>query len=340
MVKYTLADFTAIKNNGFDFQLSPEVISTLRELHRHFKPNVEVIRALNFRRTRLDFSKPTTIVSEETKVNPFTTLRLLLNKVSPKNYLDCVEKFENIVQDFVEESDFQKVAELVFELATTNRFYTSLYADLFSHLVMRGTTIPESTASSTLPLPTATATATATPNPPFCAETNLYYRQYEIVYGSFLERFDHLVYVDPNTDYDQFCAMNVENEKRKALSTFFVCLMKNGIAPREHSETMLSTLLQKTETLIAEPGKVNEVDEIVENINCIYSPPHHHDLFHPKLHQLSTLKYKQFPSLSSKTLFKLQDIAKKPKHPITATVPGSSATSSSSSSSSTQRKAK
>jgi hypothetical protein len=334
MVKYTLADFTAIKNHGFDFQLSPEVIATLRELHRQFKPNVEVIRPLNFKRTRLDFSKPTTIVSEENKVNPFTTLRLLLNKVSPKNYLDCVEKLETIVDGFVEETDFQKLAQLVFELATTNRFYTSLYADLYSHLVLRAT-IPEGTSSST-----ASASATATTSISSLS-TNVYYRQYESIYGSFLERFDHLVYVDPNTDYDQFCAMNVENEKRKALSTFFVCLMKNGIAPKEHSETMLSTLLEKTETLIAETSKVNEVDEIVENINCIYSPPHHHDLFHPKLQQLSTLKYKQFPSLSSKTLFKLQDIAKKPKTPISATTPTTAATTSSSSpSSSTNRKAK
>jgi hypothetical protein len=341
MVKYTLADFTAIKNNGFDFQLSPQVITTLRDLHRQFKPNVEVIRQLNFRRTKLDFSKPTTIVSEENKVNPFTTLRLLLNKVSPKNYLDCVEKLENIVENFVEEEDFSKLAELLFELASTNRFYTSLYADLFSHLVLRAT-ISEGTSASAS---TATATATATATTSISSlSTNVYYRQYERIYGSFLERFDHLVYVDPNTDYDQFCAMNVENEKRKALSTFFVCLMKNGIAPKEHSETMLRTLLEKTETLIAEPSKVNEVDEIVENINCIYSPPHHHDLFNPKLQQLSTLKYKQFPSLSSKTLFKLQDIAKKPKTPISPTTPTTSATTSVSalsfSSSSTNRKAK
>jgi hypothetical protein len=330
MVKYTLADFTAIKNNGFDFQLSPEVISTLRELHRQFKPNVEVIRQLNFRRTKLDFSKPTAIVSEENKVNPFTTLRLLLNKVSPKNYLDCVEKLEIIVDAFVEEADFQKVAELIFDLASTNRFYTSVYADLYSHLVLRGTTSTSTSTSTPTTIPTTSSTVNL--------ETNIYYRQYERIYGSFLERFNHIIYVDPSTDYDQFCATNVENEKRKALSTFFVCLMKNGIAPRDHSETMLRTLLDKTETLIAETNKVNEVDEIVENINCIYSPPHHYDLFHPKLQELSLLKYKQFPSLSSKTLFKLQDIAKKPRTPIGAS--GVAAAATTVSTSSTNRKAK
>lgn len=287
MVKYTLADFTAIKNNGFDFQLNGDVILVLRNLHRQFKPNVEVIRPINFKRTKLDFSKPTAIVSEENKVNPFTAIRLCLNKMSPKNYLECVDKLDRLVEPFLEEADFRKVAELVFEVASTNRFYTSLYADLYCHLLQHT-------------LSTSSLTG-----------ENFFYTHYESVYNTFLTRFDNLVYVDANTDYDQFCAMNVENEKRKALSTFFVCLMKNGMVPREHCEGLLQTLLEKTEAWMVEANKVNEVDEIVENIHCIYSPEHHHALFHSQLQRLAATKFKQFPSLSSKTLFKLQDLAKK-----------------------------
>jgi hypothetical protein len=289
MVKYTIADFTSIKNNGFDFQLSPEVISILRDLHRHFKPNTEVIRQLNFKRTKLDFNKPTTVIREENKVNPFTAIKLLLNKVSPKNYLDCVDKLDGMVSQFLEEAEFQKVAELVFEIASTNRFYTSLYADIYSHLTK--TTLSTSTLTG----------------------ENFFYKHYETVYGEFLGMFDNMVYVNPDEDYDRFCLMNVDNEKRKALSTFLGCLMKNGIVPREHTEHLLRVLIEKIEVFITEPNRVNEVDEIVENINCIYSPAHHYDLFHPKLQQLSTIKFKQFPSISSKTLFKLQDIAKKPR---------------------------
>lgn len=287
MVQYTIADFTSIKNSGFDYQLNSEVISTLRDLHRHFKSNIDVIKQFNFKKSKLDFNKPTAILSEENKVNPFTAIRLLLNKVSPKNYLDCIDKLSGMIQPFREETEFRQVAELVFEVASTNRFYTSLYADIYSHLI-------NSTGSGSV-------------------VDNSFYKYYETVYGTFLAQFENMIYVDPNVDYDQFCVMNTANEKRKALSTFLGCLMKNGMAPREHIETVLRTLIEKTEGFIAEPNRINEVDELVENINCLYSPPHHYDLFHPKLQQLSTIKYKQFPSISSKTLFKLQDIAKKPK---------------------------
>lgn len=284
MVQYTLADFNNVKNAGFDFQLPAEVITTLRGLHRNFKPNVDAIRQLNFKKTKLDFSKPTAIIREEVKVNPFTAIKLLLNKVSPKNYFECIDKLTEMITPFKEEQEFQKVAELVFETASTNRFYTSLYADIYSHLM--------------------------TINPTISTE---FYKFYETFYGTFLARFDAIVYVDPNTDYDQYCIMNTANEKRKAISTFIGCLMKNGTVPGEHVASILATLLDKTEIYIKETDKVNEVDEIVENINCVYSPPHHFDMFHPKLQQLSIIKYKQFPSLSSKTLFKLQDIAKKTK---------------------------
>lgn len=287
MVQYTIADFNNIKNSGFDYQLTSEVISTLRELHRHFKSNIEVIKQFNFKKTKLDFNKPTSILSEENKVNPFTAIRLLLNKVSPKNYLECVDKLTRMIEPFREEHEVRQIAELVFEIASTNRFYTSLYANIYSHLI------------------TSSGSATDV--------NNHFYKYYETVYGSFLAQFENMIYVDPNTDYDQFCVMNTANEKRKAFSTFLGCLMKNGIAPREHIDTVLRTLIEKTEGFISEPTRVNEVDELVENINCLYFPSHHYDLFHPKLLQLSKIKYKQFPSMSSKTLFKLQDIVKKPK---------------------------
>jgi hypothetical protein len=286
MVQYTIADFVSIKNVGFDYQLPTEVLSTLRSLHRHFGSNVDVIRPLNFKKIKLDFNKPTTIIKEEVKANPITAIKLLLNKVSPKNYLECVDKLNGMIGRLQTDAEVLQVAELIFELASTNRFFTGLYADLYSHLMS-----------------SREASTSTSPNP--------YQTTYEQVYGTYLGMFDSMIYVDPAINYDEFCVMNTTNEKRKALSTFLGCLMKNGTTPREHIDTVLRVLLEKTETFITEPNRINEVDELVENINCLYSPAHHFTQFHPILQRLSIIKFKQFPSLSSKTLFKLQDIAKK-----------------------------
>lgn len=286
MAKYTIADIMNIKNEGFDYKLNLDVIHTLRELHRNFKPNIEVIKQINFKKSTLSFNKPINILSEENKVSNTTAIKLLLNKVSQKNYLDCIEKLSTMIDSVTDDSELVQIAELVFEVASTNRFYTNIYADIYSHFMTINKIVDGE---------------------------NVFCRHYRNVYGTYLGLFENMVYFDPNIDYDQFCVMNTLNEKRKALSTFLGGLMKNGMTPREDVENALRNLIEKTETFISEPNRVNEVDELVENINCLYSPTHHYDMFHPKLRHLSTIKYREYPSMSSKTLFKLQDIAKKSK---------------------------
>ena len=41
--------------------------------------------------------------------------------------------------------------------------------------------------------------------------------------------FKEIIYIDPDEDYDGFCDMNEKNEKRRAMSQFFVNLMKNEV---------------------------------------------------------------------------------------------------------------
>ena len=51
--------------------------------------------------------------------------------------------------------------------------------------------------------------------------------------SEFLELFNNIQYVDPNVDYNLFCKINVDNEKRQSLSLFFVNLMINGVIKKE-----------------------------------------------------------------------------------------------------------
>jgi hypothetical protein len=197
MVQYTIAEIINIKNEGFDYQLSGDVIAILRELHRNFKPNVEVIKKINFKKSKLVFNKPTTILKEDAKVNSLTAIKLLLNKVSPKNYLDCIDKLCAMIEPIQDETELSQIAELVFEIASTNRFYTNIYADIYSHLIITIQIKEPSSSSSAI-----------------TSSENVFYRHYKTVYGTFLGMFENMVYFDPNTDYDQFCAMNTMNEKR------------------------------------------------------------------------------------------------------------------------------
>ena len=134
MLQYTISEINSIQQNGFDYQLEEEVIHALRVLHKHFKQNTDVIRPINFKKSTFSFNKPTTVLREEEKENGVVVARLLLNKISQKNYLDCVEKLDEMLLRFTED-ERRQIAELLFEVASTNRFYTSIYADIYSHLM-------------------------------------------------------------------------------------------------------------------------------------------------------------------------------------------------------------
>jgi hypothetical protein len=138
--------------------------------------------------------------------------------------------------------------------------------------------------------------------------------------NTFLELFKTIEYVESEEDYDRFCKINKDNEKRKALSLFFVNLCNNQIISQEKIVTITCDLMKQVVKLIKENNKKNEVDEITENISILYSKSIFEncssevdqkiedELFIDIVHRLSLCKVKTFPSLSNKSIFKYMDM--------------------------------
>ena len=61
-------------------------------------------------------------------------IRTHLNKLSDKNYLDMrnkvIETIETLLSEHISNEDLIRVSTIVFEIASANRFYSKLYADL------------------------------------------------------------------------------------------------------------------------------------------------------------------------------------------------------------------
>ena len=130
-------------------------------------------------------------------------------------------------------------------------------------------------------------------------------------------------YIDPDVDYNQFCINNVSNEKRKAVSAFFVNLSLNGIIPPQNIMNVLKELFESVLTLMVQPNKTNEVCELIENIAILYNAQvlklsdnletviNHEGVektFVQVITHLSTTRMKTYPSLSSKSIFKCMDL--------------------------------
>ena len=333
MLKYPLTNFQSISSNGFDFKIPDETIRIINELASQVG-SPTYIKTPNFHRKE-GISKPvpnglgggssnyggggggggggssgfddgykkkrrggaTEIVNDEdwenlrtyqpTKIEAkegiIDQIRFVLNKMSDKNYQEHFIKIIDLLNTVSSAEEMLAVSTSIFDIASNNRFYSKLYADLYTELIHKYEIM----------------------NTIF--EANL---------SKFLELFQKIEYVDSSKDYNRFCEINKDNEKRKALSAFFVNLTHTGIISQDKLFELTGNLLNQLLMLIEQTDKKNEVDEISENIGILYNKTLYSKCtlqiqemtILQIITKLSKSKVKTFSSLTNKSIFKFMDI--------------------------------
>jgi len=179
--------------------------------------------------------------------------------------------------------ELNRIGDALFEIASGNSFYSKMYATLYNELMAKYDFMQNI-------LSTKLATDI-----------------------SILSDF---AYCDPNKDYDQFCRNNKSNEKRRALSLFYVNLMLLKIIPAEKIVEMISGLQTDMLAYIKKENSVNIVEEISELLFILTTNSSARlKLMKPEWEQIvenislvSAMKAKSEPSISNKTIFKHMDI--------------------------------
>jgi hypothetical protein len=209
--------------------------------------------------------------------------------MSDKNYNDVKNKIidviEKMMKEIIDNAEMTKLGTVIFEIASTNRFYSKMYADLYSDLINNFQIMED---------------------------------VFQENFNNFMNLFDIIEYVEPNVDYNKFCKINKDNEKRKALAAFFINLMNNNIISKDKIISIIINLTTKVYTYINEDNKKNEVDELTENIAILYKK----ELFNGSIdyelidnmsiseiiEKLAHSKSKNYLSLSNKSIFKFMDL--------------------------------
>lgn len=316
---FTLTDFRNITFGGFEIKLPDETIAIITELAlqvgspTYIKTPIfakkdpphqkerEKCDASSFKKKR----RGNEVVNDEdweslrtfqaTKMEQkvgieahFDLIRSCLNKITDKNYVEQSCKITDILNQLnagdSAEEDMLRVGNAIFEIASNNRFYSKIYADLYTNLINNYAIMK------------------------VVFENNL---------NSFLGLFEKIEYINADEDYDKFCKINLDNEKRKSLSTFFVNLSMTKIITDEKIFEFATNLLKQVLKFIYEDNKKNEVDEMVENIAILYNKDifakseelmTNGETFVKTIEKFAVSKSKLFSSLSNKSIFKFMDM--------------------------------
>jgi len=228
---------------------------------------------------------------EKVKESIISTLQLLLNKVSDDTYMDTVDRIKDLlipVFDAREIDDdlVDKIGFCIFEVASTNKFYSKLYADLYSELVSNFAILRSVLAKSIDTFLSSASDAAA------------------------------IQYVNPEENYDLFCEMNKQNEKRRSLILFYKHLHGNKLISVSHYLEIAHLLLRQLVEFLQMDGRRPYAEEAAESLTNFFLRDiltQSEELFLGApfvecIRHLSQSKPNAYPSLSSKTIFKCIDM--------------------------------
>lgn len=297
-MKYTLSEINQIADNCIAYNVPENVLQIINDLASQVgSPNY--IKTPVFKKVEKEKKKPQMRrkkVNEEwikkpifqtTKLNKGNEtnkdeneLRLQLNKLTDKNYNEIKLLIDKILETNEENMN---IGSVIFELASGNRFYSETYARLYSEMAKKYENI----------------------------KTQL--KEHCEIY---MDLFNKIEYVDANDNYEKFCEMNKNNEKRKSLSLFLVNLMKNNVITREEINEYLIQLLNKFDELLKTENKKNECGEICENFSLLYDENYDYSDYdlengmtmNDYLGHLATTNVSNYKSYTNKIKFKIMDL--------------------------------
>lgn len=210
IIKYNLDDIEKIKNNIDDFTLdisikdiidnivnqinSPGYSKTpnFKTYNKTYNKNNKNYNRKNNNKSNHDWIevrnfKSTKIKKSEGDDKIIDCIRVNINKITDKTYNTLILEIFNLLNN-VEKESFEKISTSIFIIISQNKFYSNIYAKLYSELVNKYSVFKD------------------------ILNNNI---------SSFISNCNKISYCEPEENYDLFCENNKLNEQRRAMLLFY-----------------------------------------------------------------------------------------------------------------------
>ena len=337
LIQYTKDDFTKILNAGFSYNLDAETMKIIQSIadqvgapeyirtpkfekreynnsggynahlgsahggsnvqggvRKPYKERVQEITDADWESIRQ--FQATVIAKKQGIEASIDQIRKHLNKMTSKTYDNLKEQIINEIKSITADNnvdspelleELNKIGDSLFTIASGNSFYSKLYAALYKDLMV-------------------------------VFDTNGH-NFMEVIFKNnfqkFRSLFDKIDYCSPDKDYDGFCNNTKTNEKRRALSLFYINLMKLGALEESQIIVIIKDLQKYMMDTIKKTDSKDIVDELAEvifilitNGNSNLCKNEEWDNIMEIVKQISVMKNTAHPSITNKTIFKHMDI--------------------------------
>ena len=307
-ILYNITDFISVKNDGFVFNLEQSVLDIIQNISNQVGAP-EYIRTPQFSKQKYDKRNNNNADWEDVRNFKATTfeektgvklhidnIRKHVNKITAKTYdnisVKIIEELTSITESEIsgeaEESDvsndklYAEIGDSIFTIASTNMFYSHIYARLYKDLMDKFSFMKEIFDN----------------NFTKCSDV---YRTIE--------------YCSPNEDYDRYCEINKANEERRSISMFYINLMKLKVIPVSSIVEIILGVQDYLHTLYDDEANKAIVDELSEVIFILVTNAHDElsssndwVTIHENILNITSLKVSDKEGLTNKSIFKHMDI--------------------------------
>jgi hypothetical protein len=303
-ILYNINDVRNIISQGYNFVLPQDIIKHIHKIENELGVNNIVQKNYDNKTNSSVFSMPrvkknekddlswenvrnfkTTKIEQKTGVEKsINDVRIAINKISLKNYDTQRDIILELIKECEQEypNELRTIGNAIFEIASTNKFFSEIYAKLYGELVHM-------------------------------------YPVFKNIMDEFLDKYiqslQEINYADPNIDYDLFCLYTKQSDKRKAIAQFISHMTKEKIVSHEYVICVIDQLVQNVKDNMEMEGRVNEVEEITELVNIFISlcvtfidVTEKWKTCMTWIETFSKYKLKDKPSLSSRIIFKYTDL--------------------------------
>lgn len=300
---YTLAFYETMCVQPRTYTLPQMNIDNINALHTHMgvhnlpvkaKPIDNPLRrqkqeTMETWKKREEF-KATVIAKKEGYENLLGELKKFLNKLTTSNYDTQVESVIETVKSIIALDDdddkirmgLMQTAEVIMQVACSNKYYSAMYAKLYMRLV----DIHEQ----------------------FLEEKGR-------ICDKFLNALQEIEIVDPNVDYDRFCIVNKKNDERRSMMLFIINLYKTGGCSFDELMSIIIKIDEMIHTHVSASSFIEYTNELTEIMNIFVTnmvieiKTNKEWVFvKDRIVDYSKYKTKDYPGMSSRTIFKYMDM--------------------------------
>lgn len=300
---YTLAFYENMVIQPTYFTLPKVILDNINALHLHMgvqhipiKPKTPENPSRRHRQEsnelwkKKEEFKATVIVKKEGYESCIGELKKYLNKLTTTNYDTQIESIiETINSVMLIELDETKMNECILgmvdilvQVACNNKYYSALYAQVYERL---------------------------------CDLQSQILDDKPRIYHKLINSLHDIEVGDPTVDYDRFCEITKKNDERRAFMLFVINVYKIGGYDMQQIKHIVNTLCGMIHSSIHDVIRVEYVNELTEMMNMFVTnmvdeikTQQEWSFVKDQIVEYSKYKTKDYPGMSSRTIFKYMDM--------------------------------